>query len=174
MKVNYSVTLEATDVVEAINTYLTSNGVNATVKLDDLINGMNDDLSIEIKTQGDAPVTDKPVKRRRRASSKAVKEDATPSSVKIVTGDDGEQRPQTIREEANESNEKRILEEEKKVTEKVKAVNINDEPDQDVADADPEPDSDVPDDIETETVINDKKSSVPLAKQGIFKKRVKK
>jgi hypothetical protein len=166
MKVNYSVTLESSDVVEALNNFLATKGVNAAITLEELLNGMNDDLSVEIKTQGDAPVNDKPVKRKRKSPAKKEKEEVTeyPKQVKDeASKDEDALRDQTIKEEANENNEKRLKEE------KAKSVDINDLGDDD--------DTPEPDDDETSKAIStkgDKEGTVPLAKQGIFKKRSKK
>lgn len=197
MKINYSVTLEPSDVEEAINTYLQANGVNATVTVDDIKDGMNDDLSILIQTQGEAaPAPNKPVKRRRKAASKAVDNElqsdaqteetkTTPKQVVDVTSGGAILRDQTILEEANELNQARLAAEldqadepKHEITKKVKAVDIDDvdesnSPVDDTAD-DVVEDEPVTKNTAEEIVTNAKNSSVPLAKQGIFKKRAKK
>lgn len=201
MKINYSVTLEPSDVEEAINTYLQANGVNATVTVDDIKDGMNDDLSILIQTQGEAAPANKPVKRRRKAPSKVVQDELENSTresqteetkkatsikqVVDVTSGGAILRDQTILEEANELNQARLAAEldqadepKHEITEKVKAVDIDDVDDSN-SPVDDTPDDAVEDkpvikNTAEEIVTNAKNSSVPLAKQGIFKKRAKK
>jgi hypothetical protein len=186
MKINYSVTLEPSDVEQAINTYLAANGVNATVTADDLLEGMNDDLSILIQTQGEAAPANKPVKRRRKpAASKAEDVAVDESKLKPKQVPDEKSkgglgtRDQTILEEANEENQARLEKEKSdEITEKVKAVDIDDvdetnSPVDDTVDDAVEDEPAVKNTAE-EIVTNAKNSSVPLAKQGIFKKRAKK
>lgn len=186
MKVNYSVTLEAQDIVGAINVYLKAQGVEAEISVDDLQEGLNADMTLDIETSGALP-SKAPTKRKRKTAVKSEVSDDTlqtektkTSSVKqVAEGEDKEgnaiMRDQTIKEEADESNQKRLAKEaETEITEKVKAVGINDvDEDNGLAEGDAESDEPVKHTAE-EIVTNAKNSSVPLGKQGIFKKRNKK
>jgi hypothetical protein len=190
MKVNYSVTLEAEDLVDAINIFLQTKGVDARIDVEDFKNGLNDDMTLDIETSGNLP-SKAPVKRRRRAtkvepdelqhnaqtSQTETKDESKlkPKQVVDEKSKDGcDMRDQTILEESNEANKLRLVEERKEVV-KAKAVDINDvDEENSLVEGEAESETTVVKHTAEEIVTNAKNSSVPLAKQGIFKKRAKK
>lgn len=186
--------LEPTEIAEAVSDYLAKMKVNAVVTVEQLLEGLGDDLSFTLETDGEAPKA--PVKRRRKSTKKV---EPTEEDSEEVPDVDAEAIAKTILQEASEANEKRLAEEaedeaddtdgmeeeaeeeeveepapkKKVLKKKIKAKRIDDEEEEldepevelDEEPAEEEESEEAEAPLETETK--------PKKKSGIFKKRKK-
>ncbi len=169
MKLITKVQLSGEDIAEAITAFLAKAGVPTIVTVSHLMDGLGDDLSLDVTAESlPNPVVKKPQTRKRKAKVAETKDDLQ------------ETTPKTIKQEASEANEARLAKETQEKHVAVTMENANEgttTEDEETLEAQMELDRQTiianQDGGSTDSV-KENDSSVSKAKRSIFQKRAKK
>lgn len=133
--VTQRIQLEPSDIAQAITDYLKTNKVDAMITVAHL-EEFNEDFSLDIKVDGEAPVSKAPVKRRRKVAVEKPVETVTEQESSTETSEDATVKPtveeaqataQSELDEAAEEKEKALEAQKAQAEAKVESVKIDDD-----------------------------------------------